>query len=210
MAYAIAHATERITPGLLRGIHRRLLEGTAGARYAGVVRTDQNWIGGGGYSPIGARYVPPPPEEVPDSHAAQATVNEWVALFAGAASRAVADAQAFEMRVREIERGWEQRLTIRTDASAQALLRQLVRSPIDTANTVAEALGASYNAANGAIATLVEAGILSSTRAGRRNRAFEARELVEAFAGLERGLASPAGDTWLAPPVRNVPRYRRR
>lgn len=30
------------------------------------LRTDQNWIGGSSWSPIGAEFVPPPPEDVPD------------------------------------------------------------------------------------------------------------------------------------------------
>ena len=32
---------------------------------AGVVRTDQNWIGGNNYNPCGAGFVGPPPQEVP-------------------------------------------------------------------------------------------------------------------------------------------------
>jgi hypothetical protein len=40
---------------------------------------------------------------------------------------------------------------------------------------------------------------------GRRNRAFEAREIVTAFTDLERRLASPTGDTRLSPPVRKTP-----
>ncbi|KRB77446.1 fic protein [Nocardioides sp. Root190] len=32
---------------------------------AGRFRTTQNWVGGSGYSPIGALHVPPPPETVP-------------------------------------------------------------------------------------------------------------------------------------------------
>lgn len=51
----------------LLDIHRVLLEmeGTSESRFAGVVRTDQNWIGGRGASPADARFVPPPPERVP-------------------------------------------------------------------------------------------------------------------------------------------------
>ena len=33
--------------------------------YAGCLRDMQNWIGGSDYSPLGALYVPPPPETVP-------------------------------------------------------------------------------------------------------------------------------------------------
>jgi Fic family protein len=45
-------------------IHQTLLEGTTEERYAGAVRIEQNWIGGRGFSPRGAVFVPPPPEFV--------------------------------------------------------------------------------------------------------------------------------------------------
>jgi hypothetical protein len=51
------------------------------------------------------------------------------------------------------------------------------------------------HAANDAIADLVSLDILSPVTAGRRNRAFEAREIIDAFTALERQLASPSGDT---------------
>jgi hypothetical protein len=46
------------------------------------------------------------------------------------------------------------------------------------------------------------------TTVGRRNRAFEASEMVDAFNALERRLASPAGDTRHSPPARAVPQGR--
>ena len=49
----------------LLDIHRTLLEGTTEERFAGVVRTDQNWIGGRGTSPRDAAFVPPPHDRVP-------------------------------------------------------------------------------------------------------------------------------------------------
>lgn len=48
----------------LLDIHRTLLEGTSEKRYAGVIRTDQNWIGGRGLSPADASFVPPPEDRV--------------------------------------------------------------------------------------------------------------------------------------------------
>jgi Fic family protein len=45
-------------------IHQTLMSATLDARIAGVVRTDQNWIGGNDYNPCGADFVPPPPEHV--------------------------------------------------------------------------------------------------------------------------------------------------
>jgi Fic family protein len=45
-------------------IHRTLLRHTDDREIAGVIRTEQNWIGGNDYNPVGAVYVPPPPEYV--------------------------------------------------------------------------------------------------------------------------------------------------
>ena len=47
------------------------------------------------------------------------------------------------------------------------------------------------------------------TTVGRRNRAFEAPELIDAFTDLERRLASPEGETRSAPPARPAPRRAR-
>jgi len=66
MERAIAIGTERRRFGLedLLDIHRTLLEGTTEERFAGIVRTDQNWIGGRGTSPRDAAFIPPPPDRV--------------------------------------------------------------------------------------------------------------------------------------------------
>jgi hypothetical protein len=39
---------------------------------------------------------------------------------------------------------------------------------------------------------------------GKRNRAFEAKDIINAFTDLERQLASPGGDTRVSPPARPV------
>lgn len=46
-------------------IHRTLLRNTADREIAGVLREEQNWIGGNDHNPVGATYVPPPPGHVP-------------------------------------------------------------------------------------------------------------------------------------------------
>ena len=45
-------------------IHETLLEGTTEARVAGIVRAEQNWIGGRGTSPRDAAFIPPPADRV--------------------------------------------------------------------------------------------------------------------------------------------------
>ena len=68
-----------------------------------------------------ARYEGPP-----DSPQALKSTNEWVGLFAGACSRAVADAESFERRVEALRMEWRARLgSMRADASALALLDRL-------------------------------------------------------------------------------------
>jgi Fic family protein len=47
-------------------IHRALIrdETLRGKPYAGVIREEQNWIGGNDYNPVGAIFVPPPQDHV--------------------------------------------------------------------------------------------------------------------------------------------------
>lgn len=66
MVLAVEEATAASTFAIdqITAIHRRLMERTTNAKIAGVIRTEQNWIGGNDHNPCGADYVPPPPEEV--------------------------------------------------------------------------------------------------------------------------------------------------
>jgi Fic family protein len=50
----------------IQEIHRTLLRFTEDRGIAGVIRTTQSWIGGNDYHPIGASYVGPPHELVPE------------------------------------------------------------------------------------------------------------------------------------------------
>src|SRR6266568_5141620 len=76
MERAVEIGTERRPFQLddLLDIHRTLLEDTSEDRYGGIIRQDQNWIGGRGLSPADATFVPPPEDRV------QALLNDLVAL----------------------------------------------------------------------------------------------------------------------------------
>jgi Fic family protein len=288
---------EPITLETLLEVHRRLLAPTALNRYAGHIRTEQNWIGGNRYNPCSADFVPPPPDEVctlledlvafcnddalpavaqaalahaqfetihpfvdgngrvgrtlihmvlrrrglaphvlppvslvlatwadryvqgltavrypgsPSSHDAHEGINHWVGLFATACRRAVDDANVFEERIRQIERRWRAQLgSVRAGSATAVLLAKLPGAPVLTVQSAAELAGRSVQAANEAVSRLLDAGILVQTKVGRRNRAFEAREVIDAFIDLERRLASETGDTRSAPPRRGVPARRK-
>ncbi len=46
-------------------VHQTLMRHSPRPELGGLIRKDQNWIGGSEYTPIGSRFVPPPPEHVP-------------------------------------------------------------------------------------------------------------------------------------------------
>lgn len=286
-----------ITPAHVLGIHERLLAGTRLERFAGVVRREQNWIGGSSYNPCSAAFVPPPAEFVEDllvdlcefcnadalpavaqaaiAHAqfetihpfidgngrtgralihvilkrrglvrsalppvslvlarwsadyvggltatryrcepadepAIAGINRWIALFAAAVTRAVNDARQYERHVREVQARWRETVgKVRSDSAVARLIDALPGAPFVTVQSAAALTGRSLQATNQAIRQLQAAGVLTQTTLGKRNRAFEATELVNAFTALERQLASPDGDTLSSPPIRQVP-YRPR
>lgn len=150
------------------------------------------------------RYVGPA-----DTPAAQMGINAWIAFFAAACRRAVDDASRFEAQVRALQETWKTRIgPVRRDSTALRLIALLPATPVLTSATAASLVGRSFQATSQAIDRLVEAGILVQVTVGRRNRAFEAPELIDAFTALERQLASPGGDTRVSDPARRVPRRR--
>lgn len=140
-----------------------------------------------------------------DGEDAHTGLNLWIGRFAGACVRAVQDAAAFEARVQELEGEWRIRLgQVRADSAADLLLRALPGAPVLTASSAAELVGRTFPAVNDAITRLAEAGVLTQISIGKRNRAFEAKEVIDAFTSLERQLASPVRDTRSSPPSRPV------
>lgn len=137
---------------------------------------------------------------------AMAGMNRWIAFFAASCSRAVSDAESFERRVHQLQSEWLTRLgNVRSDSSVFSLVQFLPAMPVVTVSGAAKTLGRTFAAVNRAIDVLVAARILSPVKAGRRNRVFEARELIDAFTALERQLASPEGNTRISGPARSVP-----
>ncbi len=146
----------------------------------------------------------------PGSPEAHDALNEWMGWFARVCTRAVEDAQAFEQTVSEIQARWRKAAApVRRNSATDLLLDRLPGRPIIGGQTAAELLGRSFPAANQAIQNLVSAGVLRQVTIGRRNRAYEAPAVIDAFTDLERRLASPAADTQVAAPARPVPPRRR-
>ena len=80
-----ADPTRPVSVEDIRAIHSALLSGTQAEAWAGVVRDEQNWIGG--RNPCAAAFVPPPANEVPgllDDLAAYLTGDDHPALLQAA------------------------------------------------------------------------------------------------------------------------------
>jgi len=299
---AMSSAIQSVSPGdpitvdQLLAFHRTLLAGSRLSAHAGVIRDEQNWIGGSSYNPCSAAFIPPPPEYVSGlledlclfcngdslpavaqaalAHAQFETIHPFVdgngrtgralihlvlrrrglatrtllpvslvlatwasdyiagldatryrgtassktahdglnlcvARFAAAAKRAVDDASSFEARTQALQHDWRRALgAVRADSATDRLLRALPGAPLITVNSAAALVGRSFTAVNQAIGRLLASGILKQTNVGRRNRAFEAPAVIQAFTDLERQLASPEGNTRTSEPARRVPRRR--
>lgn len=137
-------------------------------------------------------------------------LDYWVGWFAAAMTRAVADAETYKQRLAEIQAAWRQALGhVRANSTVDILVNALPGAPLTTVQNAAALIGRSVQAVNEAIARLVDVGVLTQTTIGRRNRAFEATDLINAFTDLERQLASPDGDTLRSPLERREPRRRR-
>lgn len=138
--------------------------------------------------------------------AANEGINLWIGRFADACVRAVGDAASFEQSIQHIQDTWRTQLgRVRRGSATDLLLHSLPGAPVLTVNGAAELVGRSFPQANEAMARLTEAGVLSQVTVGRRNRAFEAKEIINAFTDLERQLANPSGDTRNSEPRRAVP-----
>ena len=151
---------------------------------------------------MGTRYIGP--ADLPE---AMAGINRWIALVASACRRAAEDAGWFETCVRELQASWIERIgPTRRDSTVRHLIQALPGMPVLSIAGAARATARSFQATSQAVKRLTDVGVLRQITVGRRNRAFEAPELIDAFTALERRLASPTGDTRVALPVREVPR----
>ncbi len=63
-AIDLAIQTERFSEADLLEVHRVLTDRSPTPELGGVVREQQNWIGGSSYNPCSAVFVPPPPDQI--------------------------------------------------------------------------------------------------------------------------------------------------
>ncbi|MEU4607886.1 Fic family protein [Kribbella sp. NPDC023972] len=142
----------------------------------------------------------------PTSPRARTAANQWLLMFAAACSHATAEAARFERTAADLKAAWRERAApVRAGSAVELLIETLPAAPVLTLAAAARLIDRSQQAANQALARLVDVRILREITDGRRNRVYEAPELIDAFTLLERRFASPAADTRIEPPTRPVP-----
>ena len=130
----------------------------------------------------------------------------WVELFLSATGLACHDTGGFSRDLAQLEVESRQRLgRVRANSAADLLVSALPALPVFSVTTAAAHIGRSFPVTAEAVERLRAANVVKQVTLGRRNRAFEAVGLFEAFTGFERVLASPDADTHLSPPARPVP-----
>lgn len=133
-------------------------------------------------------------------------INDWVSFFAGACLTACEEAAAFEASATCLQREWREKLgPIRANSALDLLLPVLVGMPLFTMKTAAASTGRAVSAVTAAVDKCLESGIVVLMKDQKRNRAFEVPDVINEFNLFERRLASSAGNTAVAKPMRAVP-----
>ena len=279
-AVQAARRGDRFALSDLLDAHRTLMRHSPQAKSGGQIRERQNWIGGSPYTPIGSRFVPPPPEHVPelmqdlieyvngdehppllqaalahaqfemihpfgdgngragralihvvlarrglaprfvppvsvvlarraedyvaalqrcayvgsaDSVDRQAAIVDWLWLFDTAMSQAADRAHAYCDDVAALQNAWRLNFgAVRTNSSADRLLRMLPGAPVLTVDSASRRLGISPNRVGPAVNALAEAGVLAQRNVGRqRYRLFAAPAVLDLWATVDAELVTP-------------------
>jgi len=103
----------------------------------------------------------------------------WVELLAEAVAAACRESTRLTVELLGLREEWMERLAgLRSDASARAVADLLLGQPLVSARLVRQRLGVSAPVAHKAIDELVRRGVLTQRGTARRNRTFEAAEVL--------------------------------
>jgi Fic/DOC family len=130
-------------------------------------------------------------------------IRTWLELLLLDTGRACRDADQFAGDLAVLEADWRKSLgRVRAKSATDLFVTALPSLPVFSVTTAAAAIGRTFQATSDAVERLRGAGVVRQVSLGRRNRAFEAVGLFEAFTGFERSLASPDADTNVSAPAR--------
>ena len=108
-------------------------------------------------------------------------VRPIIETLSDAAFAAISNGRLLERDITELIARWDLAVRARSDSSVHGLKNLLLRQPVVTIAIVARELGVSEPAADASVKKLVEAGILFQATPGRRNRHWQATEVLHAL-----------------------------
>lgn len=108
-------------------------------------------------------------------------VRPIVETMSEAAFAAISNGRTLETDITSIIARWNLAVQARRDSSVHDLKTLLIRQPVITIAIAARELGVSEPAADTSVKKLVEAGILFQSTTGRRNRYWQATEVLNAL-----------------------------
>ncbi|MGW6174350.1 Fic family protein [Arthrobacter sp. NPDC055138] len=124
-----------------------------------------------------------------DRNAYFRALAEYRAGHADAIVTAVAEASFAAIRngrrlvddIQAVAKRWDHRVVARSDSSVHRVKTYLLRQPVVNTRTIAAELSISEVAAQNAVDRLVDAGVLTQSTTGRRNRIWQAAEILAAL-----------------------------
>lgn len=151
---------------------------------------------------VAARFVPPVSIVLAARPAAyveglvafrEGRIGEWIASFAGAASRAALMSIELADRVASLQGEWRERAgRPRAGSAASKLIALLPALPVLSAPTARQSIGVSQQQTLAALKTLAEAGVIRQLSAGTYDRQYAATELFDLLAAYEEGVVGAA------------------
>ncbi|GAB3358281.1 Fic family protein [Modestobacter lapidis] len=107
--------------------------------------------------------------------------NAVVTAFTRGTLAALTNAAALVQELRAIRAGWQDTVRARADAGAWRVADLLLRQPVLDSPLVGRELGAPPQNAVRVLAPLIEAGVLTEFTGQKRNRMWQAREVLDAL-----------------------------
>ncbi|NLE96675.1 MAG: Fic family protein [Propionibacterium sp.] len=111
----------------------------------------------------------------------EAEVEPIIARLAEASFEAVGTGRRLVADLREMRGEWVERVRPRAGSAVEAMLDLVIRQPVLSVALAAESLGVSVVSATSAIERLEDAGVLERANSGRRNRLWQASEVLAAL-----------------------------
>jgi len=108
-------------------------------------------------------------------------IEPIITVFADAAHAAIWNGRMLASEIQEARMSWQSLLSTRSDSGSAMLLDYLLEQPLITSKRAIEFLGTTPANSQNAIDRLVEAGILTQLGTGKRNRIWQAVDVVSAL-----------------------------